>query len=349
MVHEITKCESDIVDRAPEKPMTADHSSLGLAVILGEVLWDRFADRVVLGGAPLNVAWNLVGLGHDPILISAVGDDELGRRSLEQMRSWGLSTDAISVLPDVATGTVEVSLRNGEPVYDIVSGVAFDGIPRPTPAVERALLERIADARRAGKSSVLYHGTLAYRDPVSAAAIDDLRQSWTAWTEGTGDVFFDVNIRRPHFDPRWLDRLGPGTGVAKLNQDELAILTGMKVQNADQRMAAARQSRVQFPSMRALLVTLGADGAEGYFGRDLERVAAAAPPPRRMVDPVGAGDAFAASMLDAFLRHDTGQPLASETMQAALEHAVGMASRVCTLAGATTTDRDFYPCFTEKR
>jgi len=37
-------------------------------LIFGEVLVDRFPDgREVLGGAPFNVAWNLRGLGFDPL------------------------------------------------------------------------------------------------------------------------------------------------------------------------------------------------------------------------------------------------------------------------------------------
>jgi fructokinase len=35
-------------------------------VIFGEVLFDCFPDRRVLGGAPFNVAWNLHGLGAEP-------------------------------------------------------------------------------------------------------------------------------------------------------------------------------------------------------------------------------------------------------------------------------------------
>ena len=60
-------------------------------LIFGEVLFDRFPDgSEVLGGAPFNVAWNLRGLGQDPLLVSRVGKDELGDRILDAMDGFGL-------------------------------------------------------------------------------------------------------------------------------------------------------------------------------------------------------------------------------------------------------------------
>jgi fructokinase len=48
-------------------------------VIFGEVLFDNFPDKQVLGGAPFNVAWHLQGFGDNPLFISRVGDDSRGR------------------------------------------------------------------------------------------------------------------------------------------------------------------------------------------------------------------------------------------------------------------------------
>jgi fructokinase len=38
---------------------------------------------VVLGGAAFNVAWHLKGFGLEPLLISAVGDDLLGKSGIQ--------------------------------------------------------------------------------------------------------------------------------------------------------------------------------------------------------------------------------------------------------------------------
>ena len=58
---------------------------------IGEILWDVFADRELLGGAALNFITNCQRLGHSSTLLSAVGEDERGIRALEAMRAASLS------------------------------------------------------------------------------------------------------------------------------------------------------------------------------------------------------------------------------------------------------------------
>ncbi|MES9966998.1 MAG: carbohydrate kinase, partial [Sedimenticola sp.] len=48
--------------------------------IFGEVLFDIFpGDERVLGGAPFNVAWHLQAFQAEPLFISRIGNDPLGR------------------------------------------------------------------------------------------------------------------------------------------------------------------------------------------------------------------------------------------------------------------------------
>jgi sugar/nucleoside kinase (ribokinase family) len=51
-------------------------------VSYGELLWDRFPDGERLGGCAANVAFHLAQLGAHALLVSRVGDDELGRRAV---------------------------------------------------------------------------------------------------------------------------------------------------------------------------------------------------------------------------------------------------------------------------
>ena len=52
---------------------------------IGELLWDVFPDgRKVAGGAPFNFAFHCQQLGHDAVIVSRVGDDELGRELRER-------------------------------------------------------------------------------------------------------------------------------------------------------------------------------------------------------------------------------------------------------------------------
>ena len=54
-------------------------------IAIGEILFDLFGDEERLGGAVLNLAAHATRLGHDVALVSAVGDDERGRRPYEEV------------------------------------------------------------------------------------------------------------------------------------------------------------------------------------------------------------------------------------------------------------------------
>src|SRR6188508_865658 len=94
----------------PERP---------LILALGEILWDLLPSGRQLGGAPANFAYHAAQLGADARIVSAVGDDELGREVLARQQALGLDTSLIAVDPAHPTGTVTVSLEAGQPTYAI--------------------------------------------------------------------------------------------------------------------------------------------------------------------------------------------------------------------------------------
>ena len=61
-------------------------------ISIGEVLWDVFGDTEHLGGAAFNFGAHAKILGHSVSFISAVGEDQRGRRILERMEAMGLPT-----------------------------------------------------------------------------------------------------------------------------------------------------------------------------------------------------------------------------------------------------------------
>lgn len=315
------------------------------AIIVGEVLWDCFSEQDggqrVLGGAPLNVAWNLAGLGLEPLFVSAVGDDELGYEVLARMKSFGMSTEGVAVLPGVATGTVQVTLVDGEPNYDIVEDVAWDQIPLTDATLSAAISDRLAESNRSGMPALFYHGSLACRDQRSRHTILSLRDAVLNDPIET-NVFFDVNIRAPHYDRATLDLLRRSAGFIKLNLDELAELAG-DVQGDDvqgdaveRTMAAGKMfdEDAEGVALSGLLVTRGADGALCYTPGCSEPLQVRSPEPEKMVDSVGAGDAFAAVVMHGIL---TGRPFTKS-----LHDAVAFASKVCGLSGATCDSPHFY-------
>jgi fructokinase len=283
-------------------------------LVFGEALFDCFPDGTeVLGGAPFNVAWHLAAFGLEPVFLSRIGDDALGERIDAAMREQGLSTLGLQRDPQHPTGTVKVSLSGGEPSYEIVAERAYDHIDAAAlpPLPERALL---------------YHGSLALRNAVSADALRTLR--------GRLDpaVFMDVNLRAPWWQKEQLTALLEGATWVKLNADELALLTP----DGEGDVATQAQRLCERYELDILFVTLGARGALALSAEGaLHQVQPATDV--EVVDAVGAGDGFASVLILGLVKH---WPL----MQT-LERAQSFASAIVGRRGATVRDRDFYQPF----
>ena len=282
--------------------------------VFGEVLFDHFPDgHRVLGGAPFNVAWHLQAFGAAVRLVSAVGDDPDGEAIRDAMRAWGM--DLASLQTDAAhgTGRVTVSLIDGEPLYEIVPDRAYDHI-RYVPA----------DA-----GGLLYHGTLALRQPVSAATLQALK------SDGPDVVFLDVNLRKPWWSHDDTRALLDGADWVKLNRDELIWLDADDSPPALDLPARAR-AFLDRHGLTGLVVTLGGEGALALTADGAE--ARVAPPATtEVVDTVGAGDAFAAVLILGILH---GWPLTT-----ALERGQSFASRIVGQRGATRADAGLYVPF----
>ena len=54
-------------------------------VCWGELVWDLLPDGPRLGGALANVAYHVVRLGGRAVLVTRVGDDELGRQAITRL------------------------------------------------------------------------------------------------------------------------------------------------------------------------------------------------------------------------------------------------------------------------
>lgn len=282
-------------------------------VLIGEVLFDVFPDgQEVLGGAPFNVAWNLQGLGIAPRFVSRVGRDARGQAILDHMAAWEMPVTAVQQDPDHPTGVVQVTLAAGQPSYDIVRHSAWDFVD----AAE-------ATSASGGTATWLYHGTLAARSAPTREAIRALRSLLGA------AVFVDLNLRAPWWTPAIVEDALRGAAVAKLNDEEISEIEG-GVDPADESALIAAAGRLldRF-GIRVAIVTRGERGALAVNG-DGAVATCAAGVAATVVDPVGAGDAFAAVSLIGLMRN---WPL--ETI---LERAADFAAGVVGRRGATTTD-----------
>lgn len=105
-----------------------------MIVGIGEALWDVLPEGKKIGGAPANFAYHVSQFGLQSCIVSAVGDDALGKEILDNFREKNLN-HIVETVP-YPTGTVQVELDpNGVPQYDIKENVAWDNIPF-TPQLE---------------------------------------------------------------------------------------------------------------------------------------------------------------------------------------------------------------------
>ena len=282
-------------------------------VIFGEVLFDRFPDgKAVLGGAPFNVAWHLQAFGLEPLFISRVGNDALGTQVRTAMQSWGLDLTGLQTDPEHPTGVVDVSFHEGEPHYLIVPDSAWDFIQA------EALSELPADA-------LLYHGSLALRQPVSLQAWQSLPPAEVL------PRFIDINLRTPWWNAADLQTVLSGVRYLKLNADELLEMVP-QAQDTDSRV----QHLFDTLPLEWLVLTQGAAGAVAISATG-ERWQVKPEQASQVVDTVGAGDSFSSVLL---LGQIKGWPMA-QTLQRAQQ----FASAVVGLRGATTAEPAFYQAF----
>lgn len=271
---------------------------------IGEILWDMLPSGKALGGAPANFAYHAMRLGEEGWAVSAVGDDALGREILDIVASKKLNN--LIALSDKPTGTVEVELdAKGVPTYNIMEDVAWDNIPY-TPEMEEL----------AKKADAVCFGSLVQR----MSSRDSVLRFVRAMRPEALKVF-DINLRQHYYDREILEESMKLADILKINDEEIRIIAGMLGLGDDD--AAACRSLIADYGLKLVILTRGAQGSEVVTA---DEVIPQAVGHVDVVDTVGAGDAFTAAFVVAYLRGDPladAQRLASET-----------ASYVCSRKGA---------------
>jgi fructokinase len=224
------------------------------------------------------------------------------------MFNWGMSTAGLQLDSAHPTGEVRVSLQNGQPSFDIVADRAYDHIgDDPLPPLDPALI---------------YHGSLALRQTQSAIALEALLERYQA------PVFLDVNLRPPWWEHKQLSQLLDHTRWLKINDDELHTLL-----EGPETLVQKAANLIDMHHLTTIIVTQGALGA---FAISTDGSSTKVTPrgKSRVVDTVGAGDAFASVCITGLLQE---WPL-----KQTLERAQQFASLVVAQRGATAHDPDLY-------
>ena len=263
-------------------------------VAFGEVLWDVIDGEAHIGGAPFNLAAHAVRCGLKAAAVSRVGDDALGRAALQEMARLRVDGRWTAVDGEHPTGTVTVTLKAGQPSYTIHEQVAWDFI-QPS---EEALLALAAERPKA-----FCFGSLAQRNAVSRQTLFRLLDRFTGAT-----VFYDVNLRQSYWSGPLVEAGLARATLVKVNDEEARVLGSLLFNGACEPEAFARAVLVRHP-VKAVLVTLGADGCL-VCERDREPVRCPGVQVD-VVDAVGAGDAFSAAFLAAWLKGATSAEAAA--------------------------------------
>lgn len=260
-------------------------------VTIGEVLSVLLAEPgVPLGeatrfdltyaGAEANVAVGLSRLGHRTAFVSRLGDDEQGRRVLRELRGEGVDIGAIPLDPERPTGLLlRDTLATGLSVSYRRAGSAATALsPDDLP------IEAIRRAR------------VLHLTGITAALSGSARETALAAAREARDAGVTVS-----FDPNVRNRLADADTWRSI-ADELAALTDVLLIGADDAGAIGVDDPIAWGHDRGATTVVLKDGARGARESHGGQVWAQAAPNVPVVDPVGAGDAFAAGWLSGWLR-----------------------------------------------
>lgn len=244
----------------------------------GEILWDVYPDKKLIGGAPFNFASHLAKHSENVYFLSSVGNDALGNEALLALNTMGVFGDYVAVLNDKPTGQCLVTLdENAIPTYDLKSDVAYDYI----------------SAENVDKDfDLLYFGTLALRNRYN---LDSLKKLLTR--QSFKDVFVDVNIREPYFNFETVDFALSNATILKVSDEELPTIA--ELASIDKNGSLVRISyllKQKYKNLKIIIITLGDDGA---FCNDFRYDKTYICPAKKVnvASTVGAGDSFCAAFV----------------------------------------------------
>lgn len=279
-----------------------------IVVGMGEALWDVLPEGKKIGGAPANFAYHVSQFGLPGYVVSAVGDDALGKEIVENFTSKGLN-QLIAEVP-YPTGTVQVEIdQAGIPQYDIKENVAWDNIPY-TDSLE-ALAKR---------TKAVCFGSLAQRNVVSRETINHFLDAMPQSDDSL--VVFDVNLRQGFYNKEILCNSMSRCNILKINDEELETVSrmfgypGIDLQDKCWILLGKY-------NLKMLILTCGINGSYVFTPGN---VSFQPTPKVEVADTVGAGDSFTAAFISSILK--------GRSVQEAHSRAVRTSAYVCTKKGA---------------
>ena len=231
------------------------------------------------GGSPFNVAMAAGQQGAETAYLTPVSADRLGDLLAERLQDCGVSL--AGGRSDKPTSLAVVSLSEGIPSY---------GFYRQDTA-ERQVTAAFLDDIMPQDTTIFHVGSACLIDGTDAAAWED---KYIRWHQSGRLTSFDPNVRPSlvcdaHSYRQRIRRMMQETDILKLSDEDLLWL----YPDTDFQMAC---SACFADSPAALtIITCGAEGVIARHGQVSVRLPAY--PVGTLVDTVGAGDTFMASVL----------------------------------------------------
>ena len=150
-----------------------------------------------------------------------------------------------------ATGVATVTTAEGEPHFEIPRPAAFDAV---------VVTPEIVDKAMRWKPDWLYFGTLLQTEPNIERGTHDLNRALRGVR-----CFYDMNLRRGHWNVPLVQRLCKLASVLKLNEVEARLLGEMNGIPADTfTLQAFCKATAEKYELDAICITLGAEGCCVY-------------------------------------------------------------------------------------
>ena len=264
---------------------TADVLCIGETMVMlsadGGSLSESALARIYIAGAESNVATGLAHLGHGVEWFSRVGDDPFGQRIRRTLGERGIDTR--NVIVDETRGT-------GIYFKDWASGQSSVYYYRAGSAAAHLAPADLDDLSLRARRLCHVSGITPALSPSCDEALDQLLLQRE---RGNTVISFDVNHRsllwpKEVAAPRILE-LARGADIVVVGRDEADELWGTET---------AEAVRALLPDTPILVVKDSDIGATSFIGNEQTFVPALSVD---VVEPIGAGDAFAAGFLSAWL------------------------------------------------
>ena len=257
------------------------------------------------GGAPANVAVGLAKLGIDVGFIGKVGADAFGDFLRETLAQNRVNTDSL-----IADATARTTLAFVATRSDGMKDITF----YRHPGADIRLSPDELDTDAIQSAALFHYGSVSLsHSPSREATLEAIKAAKT----GGALLSYDANLRLMLWDDaddakRWIWEVMPYADVVKISEEEWEFIMG------DVSFATGAKRILEQQGASLVVVTLGEKGCYYTNGSAEGAVDGFA---AKVVDTLGAGDAFVAAMLSQLLQHENLHSLDTSQLNAIMRYA----------------------------